>query len=169
MRELSIDDIESLAVGAWVLGTGGGGNPYLPLLNMRALYRDGHRVKLMDAADLDDDDWIGTVANMGAPLVGQERLTDSLTLARAVSVMERHIGQRFRALMGMEIGGANGVRPFMAAAHLDRPVVDSDTMGRAYPEARARPRRLPHRRTRHRAQGLAAGAARSGSSVPPRL
>ncbi len=134
-RELSIDDIESLAVGAWVLGTGGGGNPYLPLLNMRALYRDGHRVQLMDAADLADDDWVGTVANMGAPLVGQERLTDSLTLARAVTLMERHIGHRFRALMSMEIGGANGVRPFMAAAHLGLPVVDSDTMGRAYPEA----------------------------------
>ena len=43
LRDLSIDEIESLAVGAWVLGTGGGGNPYLPLLNMRALYRDGHR------------------------------------------------------------------------------------------------------------------------------
>ena len=67
--------------------------------------------------------------------MGQERLTDSLTLARAVSVMEKHIGHRFAALMSMEIGGANGVRPFMAAAHLKRPVVDSDTMGRAYPEA----------------------------------
>ena len=86
--ELSIDDIESLAVGAWVLGTGGGGNPYLPLLNMRQLYKQGHRVRLMDAADLADDDLVGTVANMGAPLVGQERLTDSLTLARAVTAME---------------------------------------------------------------------------------
>ena len=135
LRELTADDIESLAVGAWVLGTGGGGNPYLPLLNMRLLYREGHRVQLMDAADLDDEEWVGTVANMGAPLVGQERLTDSLTLARAVSVMEDHIGRRFTALMSMEIGGANGVRPLMAAAHLKRPVVDSDTMGRAYPEA----------------------------------
>jgi len=135
LRDITADDIESLAVGAWVLGTGGGGNPYLPLLNMRALYREGHRVQLMDAADLDDDDWVGTVANMGAPLVGQERLTDSLTLARAVSVMEDHIGRRFRALMSMEIGGANGVRPLMAAAHLKRPVLDCDTMGRAYPEA----------------------------------
>lgn len=36
-RQLTIDDIESLAVGAWILGTGGGGNPYQPLLNMRAL------------------------------------------------------------------------------------------------------------------------------------
>jgi DUF917 family protein len=134
LRDLTFDDIESLAVGAWILGTGGGGNPYLPLLNMRVLYREGYRVQLMDPADLADDDWVGTVANMGAPLVGQERLTDSLTLARAVSVMEKHIGRRFVALMGMEIGGANGVRPFMAAAHLKLPVVDADTMGRAYPE-----------------------------------
>ena len=37
------------------------------------------------------------VSNMGAPLVGQERLTDSLTLARAVSVMEEHIGRAFAA------------------------------------------------------------------------
>ena len=36
--------------------------------------------------------------------------------------------------MSMEIGGGNGVRPLMAAAHLKRPVVDTDTMGRAYPE-----------------------------------
>ena len=133
-RDLSIDDIESLALGAWILGTGGGGNPYLPLLNMRALYKAGHRIQLMEAADLDDDDWVGTVANMGAPLVGQERLIDSLTLARAVSAMESHIGKRFAALMSMEIGGANGVRPLMAAAHLGRPIVDSDTMARAYPE-----------------------------------
>jgi DUF917 family protein len=134
LRQVTLDDIEALAVGAWILGTGGGGNPYLPLLNMRALYREGHRVQLIDAEDLADEDWVGTVANMGAPLVGQERLTDSLTLARAVTVMERHLGRPFVALMGMEIGGANGVRPLMAAAHLKLPVVDADTMGRAYPE-----------------------------------
>jgi uncharacterized protein len=134
-RELSIDDIESLAVGAWVLGTGGGGNPYLPLLNMRALYKEGRRVQLIDPADLDDDDLVALIASMGAPLVGQERLGDSLTPTRAVVLMERHIGKRFDALMSVEIGGGNGVRPLMVAAHLGRPVVDSDTMGRAYPEA----------------------------------
>ena len=61
LRQLTLDDIEALAVGAWVLGTGGGGNPYLPLLNMRALYRDGHRVQLMDAADLGDDERVRVV------------------------------------------------------------------------------------------------------------
>ena len=135
LREITAEDIEALAVGAWILGTGGGGSPYLGLLNMRRLYAEGCRVRLMSPNDLADDDAVAVVSNMGAPLVGQERLTDSLTLARAVTLMERHIGHRFAALMSMEIGGANGVRPFMAAAHLDLPVLDSDTMGRAYPEA----------------------------------
>ncbi len=135
LREISADDIESLAVGAWVLGTGGGGSPYLGLLNMRQLYKEGHRVQLMPADELADDDWVAAVSNMGAPLVGQERLTDSRTIARAVALMEEHTGYRFRGVMALEIGGGNGIQPLMAAAHLKRPVIDADMMGRAYPEA----------------------------------
>jgi DUF917 family protein len=37
--------------------------------------------------------------------------------------------------MSLEIGGGNALQPFMAAAVLDRPVVDADCMGRAFPEA----------------------------------
>jgi DUF917 family protein len=134
-REITADEIESLAVGAWVLGTGGGGNPYLALLNMRALYKEGYRVKLMPASDLADDAWIAVVAGMGAPLVGAERLNDSKTIARAVRLMEEYTGRKFDGIMGMEIGSGNGVRPLMAAAHIGVPVIDTDTMGRAYPEA----------------------------------
>src|ERR671922_264578 len=32
-------------------------------------------------------------------------------------------------------GGGNSIQPLMAAAHLGLPVIDADTMGRAYPEA----------------------------------
>jgi hypothetical protein len=135
LRDITLDDIESLAVGAWVLGTGGGGSPYLGLLNMRTLYREGFRVQLLPAEELADDDWVAAVSNMGAPLVGQERLTDSRTIARAVDLMERHTGHSFRGIMALEIGGGNSIQPFMAAAHLARPVIDSDMMGRAYPEA----------------------------------
>jgi len=134
-REITEDDIESLAVGAWVLGTGGGGNPYLSLLNMRLLYREGKRVQLIDAEDLADDAHVAVIAGMGAPLVGIERLTDHRVFTRAAVLMEEHTGRRFDAVMGMEIGGGNGVRPLMVAANLGIPVVDSDTMGRAYPEA----------------------------------
>jgi len=41
MTSLTLDDIEALAVGAWILGAGGGGSPYLGLLNMRRLYAEG--------------------------------------------------------------------------------------------------------------------------------
>jgi len=135
LRPVSAEEIESLAIGAWILGTGGGGSPYLALLNMRKLYREGAVVSLLDPRDLADDDPVAVVSNMGAPLVGQERLTDPRTIARAVTMMEEYLGRRFRAVMSLEIGGGNALQPFLAAALLGLPVVDADCMGRAFPEA----------------------------------
>jgi len=134
-RPVSAAEIESLAIGAWILGTGGGGSPYYALLNMRKLYREGMVVSLLDPQALADDDLVAVVSNMGAPLVGQERLTDPKTIARAVTMMEAHLGRKFRAVMSVEIGGGNAIQPFMAAALLGLPVVDADAMGRAFPEA----------------------------------
>jgi len=102
---------------------------------MRRLYAEGSRVLLISPLDLADEDWVAIVSNMGAPLVGQERLADSRNIARAVEIQEGLLGAKFRAVMPLEIGGGNGIQPLMAAAHLALPVVDADTMGRAYPEA----------------------------------
>src|SRR5438067_5621141 len=135
LRPGSAAEIESLAIGAWILGTGGGGSPYLALLNMRKLYREGAAVSLLDPMDLADDARVAVVSNMGAPLVGQERLTDPHTIARAVQMMEEYRGCRFDAVMSLEIGGGNSLQPFMAAAVLGLPVVDADCMGRAFPDA----------------------------------
>src|SRR5438105_9192171 len=135
MKEITPEDIECLAIGAWILGTGGGGSPYLGLLNMRRLYAEGYRVELMSPLDLADNDLVAVVSNMGAPLIGQERLADSRNIARAVEIQQELLGEKFRAVMSLEIGGGNGIQPLMAAAHLGLPVVDADTMGRAYPEA----------------------------------
>ena len=89
----------------------------------------------MSPFDLGDDDWVAVVSNMGAPLVGQERLADSRNIARAVAMQQDYHGWKFSAVMSLEIGGNNSIQPLMAAAHLGLPVVDADTMGRAYPEA----------------------------------
>src|SRR3989475_6984645 len=134
LRPVSLDEIESIAIGAWILGTGGGGSPYLALLNLRRLYREGTVVSLMDPADLADEDRVAVVSNMGAPLVGQERLTDPRTIAQAVRMMEDVIGRRFRAVMSLEIGGGNSLQPFMAAAPPRLPVAGAHWMGPALPE-----------------------------------
>jgi DUF917 family protein len=39
MRPVTMEEIESLAIGAWILGTGGVAARFLALLNMRHLYR----------------------------------------------------------------------------------------------------------------------------------
>ena len=134
-RTLTIDDIEALALGAWILGTGGGGSPYHRLLNMRELYRAGHEVTLIDPMSLANDALVAVLSNMGAPLVGQERLSDPTFATKPVRTMERYLGRTFDAVMSLEIGGGNGVHPLMVAAVTGYPVVDADTMGRAYPEA----------------------------------
>lgn len=134
-RTIAREELDFLATGAWILGTGGGGSPYLSFLNMRRLYEEGARVSLLDPDALADDDAVAVVSNMGAPLVGQERLADPDFATRPVRMMESYLGCRFRAVMSVEIGGGNAFQPLLVAARTGLPVVDADAMGRAFPEA----------------------------------
>jgi DUF917 family protein len=135
IRAIERDELEPLATGAWILGTGGGGSPYLAYLNMRRLYAEGTTVTLMRPEALADDDLVAVVSNMGAPLVGQERLSDPDFATRPVRMMEAYLGRKFRAVMAVEIGGGNAFQPLLVAARTGLPVVDADAMGRAFPEA----------------------------------
>lgn len=133
-RPISFEDLDALAAGAWVLGTGGGGDPYCSLLAAKQLYRAGHQVELLNPAYLADDDLVAMVSFQGAPLVNSERLPDPALMVKAIRVMEKHIGRRFAAIMSSEIGGCNGVQPLIAAAAMGVPLVDADAMGRAFPD-----------------------------------
>lgn len=135
MRQIGQDELEFLATGASILGSGGGGAPYVFLLNLQNLYAEGARVNLLDPEELADDDLVGVVTMMGSPLVGQERLADASMAAKALRAMESHIDRKFDAVMTMEVGGGNAFQPLLVAAVTGLPVVDADAMGRAFPEA----------------------------------
>lgn len=134
MREIEADELGALAIGAGVLGTGGGNHPHLELLCAREAYAAGKRARLVDAAELDDDARVAVLAFMGAPLVTKERLPEPVSACRAVRLMEAHVGRRFDAVMSVEIGGENAFLPLLVGMELDLPVVDADVMGRAFPE-----------------------------------
>ena len=133
--ELDATDLEDLATGAWILGTGGGGDPYFSLLEAKLHLASGRGVRVVDPLALDDDALVGCVGQMGAPLAMQERMCDGPVIARTVTMMEAHLGRKFDALMLWEIGGNNAFQSILAAQLLGLPVVDADAMGRAFPQA----------------------------------
>lgn len=133
-REITADELKSLAIGAGILGTGGGTHPYLELLNIEALYRKGYRVQLLNPDNLEDDDLVAEVGFMGAPLVTKERLPDPAHMCKAFRLMASRMDRPFTAVMSSEIGGENGVLPLLVAALMDIPLLDADPRGRAFPE-----------------------------------
>jgi uncharacterized protein len=132
---ITVDHLESFAIGAWIMGTGGGGDPYFSLLEAKKHWAEGKSVDLIDPMSLGDDDLIACVGQMGAPLVMQERLCDGPVIAATITMMEKHIGRKFKAIMLWEVGGNNGFQAILAGALLGLPVVDCDAMGRAFPQA----------------------------------
>jgi len=134
MRLLDEHAIENIALGAAVLGTGGGGDPYIGMLMARKAVREYGPVELYDLDELNDDDLIVPAAMMGAPTVMIEKMPNGDDLINAFQAVGKYIGKPIRATMSIEAGGTNSVVPIYVAARLRLPMVDCDGMGRAFPE-----------------------------------
>jgi DUF917 family protein len=135
LQSVSLDDVEALAIGAGILGTGGGGNTYLARVRLdRELRLRDAACRIIDADELDDDALVCAVSGMGAPTVGIEKLSNGNEMVNGVRALESHLCRSFDALLIGEIGGSNGLRPLVAGLQLGLPVVDGDPMGRAFPE-----------------------------------
>ncbi|UCC84114.1 MAG: DUF917 domain-containing protein [Gemmatimonadota bacterium] len=133
MWQIDEDALESISIGAGILGTGGGGNPYIGMLRARELVREHGPVNVLDLDELPDDSRVICVGGMGAPTVGVEKVRGTESY-RAVRAIEKHTGERATALISGEIGGSNSLEPVIPASLARLPVVDGDGMGRAFPE-----------------------------------
>ncbi len=134
MRLLDEQNIEDIALGAAVLGTGGGGDPYVGKLMARQAIRDYGPVKLYTLDELDDDDLVVPTAMMGAPTVLNEKMPNGDDLVNAFESLARYSGKPVKATMSIEAGGLNSLVPVYNAARTGLPMVDCDGMGRAFPE-----------------------------------
>ena len=134
MRYLTEQDIEALAIGAAILGTGGGGNPYIGKLRCLQELRRGKPVALIGLDELADDALVVPIGGIGAPVVGIEKLEEGNEGLRALRALEGFCGRKVDALISAEIGGGNAMEPIITAAAAGIGVVDGDGMGRAFPE-----------------------------------
>ena len=133
MWQATENELESIAIGAGILGTGGGGNPYVGQLRARQAIRQWGPVDVLAPDDLPEDARVVCVGGIGAPTVGIEKVRD-LQSYHALRAIEDYTGETATALISNEIGGSNSVEPLIAAAMAGLPVVDADGMGRAFPE-----------------------------------
>jgi uncharacterized protein len=134
MWDITVDDIESIAIGAGILGTGGGGNPYIGKLQIQRWLSQGYSVRVIDVDELADNALVAQVGGMGAPTVGIEKLPMGEEPRLALEGLETYIGQKIDAVTCAEIGGSNSIIPLIAGALTGKPVLDADAMGRAFPE-----------------------------------
>lgn len=134
MRILTESDIEALAIGAAILGTGGGGSPYIAKLRCLQELRRGRRIALVGLEELDDDAQVLTIGGIGAPAVTIEKLPEGNEGTRVLRCLEEFTGRKVTALISAEIGGGNAIEPMLTGAAVGLPVVDGDGMGRAFPE-----------------------------------
>ena len=134
LKEITLEDIRPIAIGAGILGTGGGGNPYLGGLHLAAIIREKGVQTLLDPFQLADDALVCVAGNIGAPTVSIEKLPEGTEMLRALRLLEEHIGRAFDAIAIAEIGGANSMQPLIAGLLAGIPTIDSDSMGRAFPE-----------------------------------
>lgn len=133
MWRVTEPDLEAIAIGAGILGTGGGGNPYVGKLRARQAIREYGSVDVLSPEELPDDARIVCVGIIGAPTVGNEKIPDYQSYY-ALRALEAFVEETATAMLPNEIGGANSVESFVPASIARIPVVDADGMGRAFPE-----------------------------------
>ena len=134
LREVTDADLDAIEIGAAILGTGGGGNPYIGKLRCRQELKKGRRIPVIPLAELPDDALVVSLGGIGAPVVGVEKIEEGEECLRALRAIEKELGVKVDALISAEIGGANSMEPMLTAAQAGLPVVDGDGMGRAFPE-----------------------------------
>ena len=134
LREVFDEDLDAIEIGAAILGTGGGGNPYIGKLRCREELKKGRKIPVIPLSELPDDAFVVSLGGIGAPVVGVEKIEEGQECLRALHALEKELDIKVDALISAEIGGANSMEPMLTAAQAGLPVVDGDGMGRAFPE-----------------------------------
>jgi DUF917 family protein len=131
---LTEQDLQDLATGAGILGTGGGGSPDPGYLHVRELVRSGAHITVVSVSALQDKDLICPVGGMGAPTISIERLPHGGEYLGALRAVETAWGRPVTHVSSIEIGGANALHPLAVTAQAGLPIGDGDGLGRAFPE-----------------------------------
>jgi DUF917 family protein len=135
MKKLNIESLSDLAYGCDVLGSGGGGSSELASMMAKMQMEKTGPVSLISYSELKADDVIMPIGIMGAPSAETEKIASGKEFEIMFDYVKKTLNKKVTVLVPFEIGGANGITPLTEASKFGLPLLDADTMGRAFPEA----------------------------------
>lgn len=124
-------DLDALAVGLCLLGSGGAGDPH-PFSSVLRSWLGDDELVLHSPAGLAGASVV-PVGMVGATSVFTEKLPHGGEFSAAVAATGRWTGASPDAVMAIETAGLNGITALVAALHLGLPFVDADLAGRGLP------------------------------------
>lgn len=95
-------DVDCLAIGAGILGSGGGGSTYLGRLKLKQCLKNGKFPKIIHPYQLPESSYVFSVAYIGAPGVAMERITDVDCLKMAMIENKRILSKGFHGNMTVD-------------------------------------------------------------------
>src|SRR5919205_957312 len=113
MTKIGLDDMAALARGAAVLGTGGGGDPYIGRLLAEQALRASGPIEVIPVDQLPDDACVIPVGMMGAPTVMVEKIPSAEQVGMAVTALADYLGPTATHIACNEEGGRNPTIPFL--------------------------------------------------------
>jgi len=132
--QLTEADITHIAIGTGFLGSGGGGDTKMAEIITKQAIRNGLNIDVIHFDELSDANLIAAVGVIGAPTVLAEKLPSTEEGVNAIQKLETVLQQKINYIIPAEIGGLNGLYAIYIAAQAQKPIVDGDCMGRAFPE-----------------------------------
>jgi DUF917 family protein len=99
------------------------------------MIKEGKKLRIIDVDDMNEDEWSCISGCFGVPEVLIEQLLNGDEITTAFKeIVKRFPDKKITSTLSIEIGGLNSLIPFVIGGYLNLPILDIDTMGRAYPE-----------------------------------
>jgi DUF917 family protein len=133
MRRLSKQQLQSIVVGAGLLGAGGGGSIQEGLKLVDRILEFDSGVDLALPQEIADDSRGAVILGMGSPRASLHNVRKN-SPGYALELLERTSGGKCGFVIPFELGAGNSMNPMLAAAERKIPIVDGDPAGRAVPE-----------------------------------
>ena len=99
MSNITLDNLEDFIRGTAILGTGGGGDPYIGRLMLEQELHKCGEIRLIAPQDVPDDLFGISLACMGAPTAFVEKLPNASAMIASMRRAEKELGREFNAIV----------------------------------------------------------------------